>query len=292
MPKTFVVAGVTGRVGSVVARELLSRGHRVRAVLRREADPGRLPPPIQRRRASLDDPGALARALEGADGLFTLLPENVAPDDFHGHRRRMAEAIAGAVHEAGVPRVVMLSSLAAGVAAGNGPVRGLHHMENVLRATRATVIAVRSTYFQDNVVTLAPLARATGSYPSFLPSLDAPLPTAATRDVGRFAAACLEEQGARGEAVDILGPAYSNRQMAQALGAVLGRSVRVVEIPPERHVEALVEGGLPRAVAEVYAEMFAGMAAGIMSPRGDRRVEVTTTLEQTLQESVAREGAA
>jgi uncharacterized protein YbjT (DUF2867 family) len=44
MPKRFVVAGATGRVGSVVARELLSRGHHVRALVRDRAAAGRVDP--------------------------------------------------------------------------------------------------------------------------------------------------------------------------------------------------------------------------------------------------------
>lgn len=291
MPSSFVVAGASGRVGSVVARELLSRGHRVRVIARGEGVGGRGMERAEAVPASLDDRAALSRVLAGADGFFTLLPENVPPDDFHGRRRRMADAIAAAVRSAGVPRVVMLSAVGAGVAEGNGPARGLHHLENALRQTGCVVTAVRSAYFQDNVASLAQAARQEGVYPNFMPSADAAFPTAATRDVGRFAAGRLLAPADANETVDVLGPRYSVRQMAEALGRALGREVRVVDIPPARHVASLAAAGIPLAIAEVYAEMFAGIATGIMTPRGDRAVEVTTTLEETLRAALARESA-
>jgi uncharacterized protein YbjT (DUF2867 family) len=291
MPKRFVVAGATGRVGSVVARELLSRGNHVRALIRDPAAAGRVDPRAEPVPVPLDDRPALARALGGAEAFFTLLPETVPPDDFRGRRRRMADALAGAVQDADVPRAVILSAIAAGVAEGNGPARELRYLEDAFRSGRAVVTAVRPTYFQENVAAMADVARASGIYPSFMPAADAAFPTAATRDVGVVAAERMQAAEARTETLDVLGPAYSVRQMAERLARAVGRDVRVVDIPAGRHVAALVEAGVPEPIAEVYAEMFAGIAAGIMVPRGDRVVTVATTLEQTLRDALARSAA-
>ena len=94
----YVVAGVTGRVGSTVASELLTQGERVTVIVRDEArglDWAQRGAEVAR--GSLDDRSFLSHAVRDTAGFFALLPENVAPDDFHGARRRMADAIADAV---------------------------------------------------------------------------------------------------------------------------------------------------------------------------------------------------
>src|SRR4051812_40142466 len=90
---TFVVAGVTGRVGSAVAAELAARGQHVRGISR-GADGGGVA------QGSLDDADFLTRTLAGADGFFALLPEDPFAADFHGDRRAMADAMATAVPRA------------------------------------------------------------------------------------------------------------------------------------------------------------------------------------------------
>jgi uncharacterized protein YbjT (DUF2867 family) len=84
---------------------------------------------------SLDDRSFLSDVVRGTAGLFTLLPENVSPDDFHGARRRMADAIAGAVQESDVPHVVMLSiSLAPRTRSDRSPKSSVRHLRRRWRS--------------------------------------------------------------------------------------------------------------------------------------------------------------
>jgi uncharacterized protein YbjT (DUF2867 family) len=279
----YVVAGATGRVGSIVAGDLLARGEQV-TVLARDAAPaaswsGR---GAQVAVGSLADAAFLARVLEGATGFFTLLPEDPAVPDFHGHRRRMADAIAKAVRQSRVPHVVMQSAIAASLPDRNGPAKDLHYLEGALRATGATITASRACYFQENIASAIAPAKQAGVFPSLMPSADAAFPTIATLDAGRFAARALTSPPARSESVDLFGPAYSMRQMAEKLGAALGRSLTIVDIPPAGQVAALTEAGLPPAFAEAVAELHAAFAAGIIAPNGDRSLAGVTTLDEVL----------
>src|SRR5262245_41778372 len=117
----YVVAGVTGRVGSSVAGELLERGERVNVAVRSQTKgkdwEGR---GAEVEQGSLDDRSFVARITAGAAGLFTLLPENVPPDQFHSARRQMADAIAGGIEDSSIPHVVFLSAIAASLPDGNG----------------------------------------------------------------------------------------------------------------------------------------------------------------------------
>jgi uncharacterized protein YbjT (DUF2867 family) len=280
MPK-FVVAGGTGRVGSAVAQELSARGAAPTLLVRRAGVPG------QTVRSSLEDRIGIANALRGAHGFFVLLPEHVNPDDFHGARRRMADAIAAAVHDSGVPHVVMLSAQPAVVPQGSGPCEDLHYLEQRLRETGAAVTILRSCYFQDNLQDAIMPARQAGIFPTLLPA-DAPMPMVAAADVGRFIAEALLAPSRRSEIVDVLGPMYSMSQVAAALGAALGRTLTVVEVPPDQHVEALTRGGVPPRIAEAIAEMMACVRAGRVAPAGDRQLAGTTPLNETVLECVRR----
>jgi len=279
----FVVAGATGHVGSVVAGELLARGAKVKVIVRDEAKGGAW----SKRGAevaigSLDDKVFLAGALKGAAGFFALLPPNYVEPDFRGHQRRTADAVAAAVKSSGVPHVVLLSSVGAELAEKNGPIKGLHHLENALRAAGTKLTAIRAGYFQENVASSIAPARQQGVFFNLSASADYPFPMTATRDVGRLAAQSLLSPPAKNEVVDLHGPAYSMRQLAEKLGAALGKKLQLVDIPPSGHVAAMRQAGLPQQLSEEYAEMYAAFAAGIIRPDGDRFVAGTTTIDEVL----------
>lgn len=281
----FVVAGVTGHVGKVVAEELLRQKQKVR-VLVRHAEKGT---PWSKQGAevsvgSLDDPAFLTGALKGAKAFFTLLPPNYDSADFFATQKKTADAIAVAVKASGVPHVVMLSSIGANHASGTGPIKGLHYLENVLRATGATLSAIRAASFQENVgMSVAP-AKQAGIFPSFFASADLPVPLIATRDIGALAAKLILHDPGKSEAIDLVGPAYSNRQVAEKLGAAMGKKLQVVEIPPAGVVDALTKGGIPKHLAEVFAEMYDGANKGLLVPAGDRMEHGSTTLDETVRQ--------
>jgi uncharacterized protein YbjT (DUF2867 family) len=286
---TYVVAGVTGHVGSVVASELLAQGGKVKAIVR-DGKRGA----IWRERGaeiaagSLADQGFLSKTLVGAAGFFALLPPDNTAADFYGAQRRTADAIAAAVTDSAVPHVVMLSSVGADLADGNGPIKGLHYLEQALRAAGRKLTAIRAGYFQENIASVIPAALRTGVFPNFMPSADTAVPMIATRDIGRLAARLLTSPPTASETIDLIGPVYSARQLSEKLGAALGRSLHVVDIPASGHLAALTQAGLPRSVAEAYAELYAALGSGRITPKGDRTVTGTTTIDEALPDLVAR----
>ena len=279
---TFVVAGVTGRVGSAVARELLTRGHAVRGIVRNTAKAAQWSASGgEAAVGSLADIDFLTSTLHETDGFFALLPEDPFAEDFHGARRAMAESIATAIVISGVPYVVVLSAVAACVPDGNGPAKDLHYLERLVREAAPKSTMVRAAWFQENVGSVIPAARQ-GVFPSFMASADAPFPTIATRDVGAIVAALLVSPPAASEVIDLVGPAYSPRDLASALGGALSRPVAVVDVPATEHVEALMQAGLPRSFAQDVAELYACFNAGRVQPQGDRVLTGTTTLPELL----------
>ncbi len=280
----FVIAGVSGHVGSVAANELLGKKQKVKVIVR----DGKKGEAWSKKGAevavgSLEDQAFLTTALRGASGFFVLLPPNYAAADFYGYQRKTADAIAGAVKAASVPHVVLLSSVGADLPDGTGPIKGLHYAENLLRGTGAVLTAIRAGYFQENLGGVVAPAKQQGIFPNFTPSADYPMPMINTKDIGMLAAESLLAKPRQSENVDLHGPAYSQRQLATMLGKALGKELQIVNIPESEWIGAMTKSGLPRSVAELYAEMYGAFAKGIIKPRGDRMVEGKTPIDDVVK---------
>ena len=284
----FVIAGVTGHVGSEIAKGLLAKKQKVKAIVR-DANKGAAwsKQGAELAVGNLDDEAFLTGALKGAKGLFVLLPPNFAAPDFYGWQRKTADGIAAAVKAAQVPHVVMLSSVGAELAEGTGPIKGLHYLENALRGSGTKLTAIRAGFFQENVGNSLGAARGQGIYPSFLGNNDYPMPMIATRDIAKLATERLLEGATKHEVIDLHGPAYSTKQAAEKLGNALGKKLQIVDVPQPGWVGALTQAGFPKHVAEVFAEMYGAFAAGKISPKGDRMVKGTTELDETIKQIVA-----
>ena len=279
----FVIAGATGHVGGVAARELLAQKQKVKVIVR-DAEKGR---EWSSRGAELavgrlDDQAFLTTALKGATGFFTLLPPDFSVSDVFASQKKSADAIAGAVKQSGVPLVVMLSSLGAELASGTGPIKGLHYLENALRGTGTKLVAIRAAYFLENLGQAVGPAKGMGMYFNFMPSADAALPTIATRDIGGLVAKTLTSPPAKTEVIDLIGPTYKVSELVDKLGTAVGKKLKIADIPSKDHVEALTKAGVPKPYAEAFAEMYSAFGTGKVSPKGDRIVHGTSKLDDVI----------
>ena len=279
----FVIAGVTGHVGSVVARDLLAAGDAVTVIVR-DAKKGAewSGRGAQVAVGSLDDTEFVASTVKGADGFFTLIPPHYATGDIYSAQRKSADALAAGIKRGGVPLVVLLSSVGADRADKNGPIKSLHYAESKFRETATRLIAVRAGSFQENIAGAIAAAKNAGIFPNFLPSADTPAPQVATQDVGHAIAKALKSSPARNEVIDVVGPAYSSRQLAEKIGKLLGKTLPIVDIPAAGHQAALQQAGVPPDVAAAFTEMYAGFSAGLLTPKGDRTVQATTPIDKIL----------
>jgi uncharacterized protein YbjT (DUF2867 family) len=280
----FVVAGVTGHVGSVVAQELLGRSQKIKVIVR-DAAKGEAwsKQGAEVAVGSLADQAFLSGALRGAGGFFALLPPNFHAKAILADQRKTADAITAAVKSAGVRHVVMLSSVGADVPKGTGPIQGLHYLENALRGAGVRLTAIRAGYFQENLASSVAPARQHGVFPSFMPSADLPMPMIATHDIGVLAAQALLDMPAKNEAIDLHGPSYTQRQLAEKLGAALGKTLQIVDIPEPGWIPTLVQAGLRQDFAELYAEMYRGFGSGLIKPAGDRMVQGQTPIDNVVK---------
>ena len=129
----YVVAGASGNTGRVVAEELLARDQKVRVVGRQAQ---KLSPLVSNGaeafEVDLQDTPTLTRALTGAKAAYMLIPPDPASPDFLAYQKRIADSIARAVADSGIPYLVFLSSVGAEHPEGTGPIKGLHYAEVTL----------------------------------------------------------------------------------------------------------------------------------------------------------------
>jgi NAD(P)H dehydrogenase (quinone) len=212
---------------------LLAGGYPIRAVVRDEAkgkiwaDKG-----CQAAIASLHDADALTAAFAGADGVFLMTPANYDPEPGFPETRANAFAIEKAIARARPRKVVFLSTVGAQVAEPN-LLNNSKITEETLRQSPMPVAFLRAGWFMENASWDVEAAR-NGVVPSFLQPLDHVVPMVATADIGRMAAALLQESWNGVRIVELEGPSrYSAADIGRAFAAALGREVRMEPVPRE-----------------------------------------------------------
>ncbi len=252
----YVIAGVTGHVGSVAAKELIAQGKKVK-VLVRDAKKGT---DWSHRGAevavgTLQDEAFLTTALKGAQGLFVLLPPNLAATDILADQKKTIAAVSQAVTATKVPHVVLLSSIGAdlteedrahfGATFLRGGAAGHGHQAD--RGSRRHVSGEHPSVAG---------AGAAGGYLSQLLAVarDSPIDGAATADIGRGRQRRWRKPKAAvsAKSVDLQGPAYTVTQLAHKLGGALGKTLNIVDIPEAGWLGAMTQGGLSPTWANAY----------------------------------------
>ncbi len=281
----YVIAGVSGNTGSVVAHALLEQGQKVR-VLVRDVSKGDA---WKARGAevavgSIDDEVALAKAFEGALGAYLLLPPDPGASDFIAQRLASANTMARAVSASRLPHFVFLSSIGGQHSAGTGIIESSHNAERVLGATSAKATFVRAAYFLENWgMVLGAAAQA--KLPTFLPP-DPPIPMVATKDIGLLAAkSLLAPPAGNSQIFELSGPRdYTSRDIGAVLASLYGRPVEVDAAPVEAVVPAFTSFGISPNVAALYRGLYAGIAKGVVAFDGrGHQVRGTTDAEAVLR---------
>lgn len=259
----YVVAGVSGHTGSVVAQTLLDRKQSVKVIVR-AADQGE----VWRQKGagvavlSLENASALAHALNGAKGAYLLVPPNYHAAHYLEDRRRLVEAMASAVQQSRLPHAVFLSSIGGHLPDGTGPIRVLHDGEHRLGGSVKNLTIVRAPYFMENWMSALEVARTQGILPSFL-SAERKIQMVATRDIGHVAAECLLDQPKGCRTLELSGPEdYSPNDVASVLSRRLDRLVEVQHLPLDAVVPALTSHGFSDDVAHLFQEMYSGLETG------------------------------
>ena len=225
---TVVVTGSTGKQGGAVARGLLERGHKVRAVTR---DPNSTQAKSLANAgatlvaASREDTGAILKALEGATSLFAM----TVPVAGTEAEIREGVAAADAAKAAGV-HLVFTSVASANRQTGVPHFDSKYEVEKHIAkiGVRATILAPAS--FMENLY-FGKEQLAKGIYAAPLPPARA-LAQVAVADIGAIAVGVLEDAGRfTGKRFDLASDELTGNDLVASLSRVTGRPFSYYHVP-------------------------------------------------------------
>lgn len=283
----FVVAGVTGHTGKVVAETLLAQSLPVRVIVR-DAKKGEAwrAKGAEVAIAEVKDVKALTQALRGASGAYLLSPPAMEATDLAQHAREVAAALKVAIDESGVKHVVFLSSINAHLPTGNGPIAGLHVIEQALSGLKAHVTFLRAGYFMENLLGNLHPMREQGVLPAMFDA-QRKVEMIATADIGAVAAELLRAGTAAPKVVELSGPSTATlAEAAKAFSGALKKPINLAPVPAAAQVGVLTGVGLNEAWAKAYTEMNAALEANRLVYEGTPRRGLIS-LEQFVARAVS-----
>ncbi|MEU8566234.1 NmrA/HSCARG family protein [Streptomyces cyaneofuscatus] len=243
--KIILVLGGTGNQGGATARELLSRGWSVRALVR---DPDKPEAQALKElgavlvRGDLEDVASLRAAAEGVYGIFSVQalayePETLAAEVRHG------KAVADVAKEAGVTHFVYSSVGGAERGTGIDHFESKAEIERHIKALGLPATILRPVFFMNNLLHFADVE---GERVMSLPvEPDKPMQFIASDDIGVFAADAFDRPAEFiGREIELAGDEITFPQVAEVYERITGTPSRLEATPiEERMFEWFAEEG-------------------------------------------------
>jgi len=266
----ITVTGSLGHISKPLTKELVQDGHSV-TVISSKPEKQKDIEALGARAAigSIDDVAFLTRTFTGSDAVYGMIPPNYHLDhnlDTIAYCRRISENYAQAIQQAGVRRMVHLSSIGAHLDRDSGLILAHHYAENTLSEIPGIAIThMRPTAFYYNLFGFVNSIKTEGVMASNYGAEDR-VPWVSPIDI---AAAVAEElvtplQGRKIRYVASEEPTCN--EVARILGAAIGKpDLKWVVISNEQTQKRLEAAGMPPRVAAGLVELNACMHSGVLS---------------------------
>ncbi len=267
----FIISGAAGHLGELTVQALLERGVPASDLILVTRTPERLS-----RYASLGArvrygdftrPQSLRKAFAGGTRMLLISIGLSAVPRPIAHRNAIDAALAD-----GVKHIAYTSFIGLSRGARTGLATDHYRTEQILRGRATGWTMLRNSIYMEELIPLAARMVATGR--AVVPAHEDPIAYVAREDCAAAAAAVLATPGHDDRVYDITGPELiGTRELAAAVTAVTGRSIRIVDAPPG--------AAAPRRA-------FGGASLTVMS---DAVARLTGRPPTTLREFLARHRA-
>ncbi|MGI4834179.1 MAG: NmrA family NAD(P)-binding protein [Janthinobacterium lividum] len=289
----IIITGSLGNISKPLATALVQQGYAV-TVISSKADKQAAIEALGATAAigSLEDADFLAATFAGADAVYAMVPPNYTAPDSRVYFQRIGRHYAQAIRQAGVRRVVQLSSWGAHRDHGTGGILGSHDVEEILAALPGLALTyLRPTSFYTNYYGFASMIKAAGFMGANCVG-DRKIALVHPRDIAAAAAEELARPAAPvGRTIRyVASDERTQEEVAHALGAAIGRpDLRWVAFSDEQMRENLLRNGLPASTAADVVDIYASMSSGAL---GEDYEQHKPALGAVKLEDFAREFAA
>jgi len=222
---------------------------------------------------------------------YAMVPPNFAEADQIAYYDKIGRNYVQAIRQAGIKRVVYLSSYGAHLDKGTGFILGAHHTEGLLGELGDVFVTfLRPAYFYTNLYSFVPMIKSAGFIGANYGGLD-PLVMVYPGDIATVAAEELENTGAGHHVRYVASDELTASEAAKTLGVAIGKpDLQWLTFTNEQMQEGLEKNGVPAAIAALFVEMGASTHNGALRQHYDQHKPAT--LGKTKLANFAKEFAA
>lgn len=286
----FTVVGSLGNVGKPLAQKLIAQGYEVTIITSKTESVRDIEALGAKAAVGLvNDTEFLSGAFYGSDAVFTMTPPNLGGQNVVANTTAAGQSFAEAIEKAKIKRVVMLSSIGADLPEGNGPIAGLHNIEQIFNGlTDVSFTYLRAGFFYTNFYNDVVLIKGMGIMGANYP-VSVRMPLVHPADIASVAAEELQKivsEKIRYVISDIKTPGEVVAVIGKAIGK---RELGWVEFTDEQAQQGMEQAGLPEEIAKLYTEMGQGFRVGKIS--GDFEKEGAPVVGKIKLDDFAKEFA-
>jgi uncharacterized protein YbjT (DUF2867 family) len=265
----ITITGSLGNISKPLTKELVQRGHRVTVI---SSKPERIKEieamGVNAAIGSVQDIKFLTSAFSGADAVYTMVPPNEFFDhslDLMTYRCSIGDNFVRAIQQAGVKRVVHLSSIGAHLEKDSGLILGHHAVEKIMNSIPDVAITImRPASFYTNLYAFVGAIKSTGNIASNYGAGDK-IVWVSPYDIASSIAEEIVTPLVGRRVLYVASEELSCNEVAGILGAAIGKpDLKWVIISDAQMKSGLEAFGMSKQIAAAMVEMNAGMHSGIL----------------------------
>ncbi|HVM89996.1 MAG TPA: NAD(P)H-binding protein [Puia sp.] len=266
-----VISGSLGHISKPLAKELITKGHSV-TIISSKAEKQREIENIGAKAAigTIEDVAFLAVAFSGADIVYTMVPPVNFFDptlDIIAYYVQLANNFKHAILQAGITKVIHLSTIAAHTNKGNGMLAYGYEIESVLKTLPVNVAIkfMRPVGFYYNMFAFIPAIKNAGSIFQNYGGNKLKEPWVSPLDIAETIDEEIELPFDGRKIRYIASDEVTPNEAASILGNAIGKpDLKWVVISNEDFIANLVRAGFSQQAAEGLAGMNAGRVSGVL----------------------------
>ena len=260
----IIITGSLGNIGEPLSRQLIKEGHSLTVI---SSNPHKQVE-IEKIGAaaaigSLHDAGFLGGSFAGADAVFCMIPPSYTQPDQIAYYHHLGENYKKAILQAGVKRVVHLSSYGAHLPAGTGFIAGSYQVEQMLNTIEDIQLThLRPTSFYYNLLAFIPMIKIAGFIGAVYGDGDR-LAMVSPNDI----AVAVAQELVKTESTRQIRYVGSDDRTCNEVASVIGRAIGKPELkwltlPKEDVRNNLIKNGLKEEYADKLVELSEAIHTG------------------------------